>query len=50
MRKLPTAPQDIVLWFTAQVEGALNLQRPLINGALGIIARGGKVDEGGLAV
>jgi putative SOS response-associated peptidase YedK len=46
---LTTRP-EIDLWMTAPVEDALKLQRPLADGALSIVARGGKEDEGGLTV
>src|SRR5271157_4813317 len=42
-------PEEIDLWMTAPAEEALKLQRPLIDNALKIVARGGKKDEGGLA-
>jgi putative SOS response-associated peptidase YedK len=45
-----TMRQDIDLWMTAPAEEALKLQRPLADGALRIVARGGKEDEGGLMV
>jgi putative SOS response-associated peptidase YedK len=41
--------QEIDLWMTAPAEDALKLQRPLVDGALMIVARGEKTDEGGLA-
>ena len=41
---------EIDLWMTAPAEEALKLQRPLADGALRIVARGGKEDEGGLTV
>jgi putative SOS response-associated peptidase YedK len=41
--------QEIDLWMTAPAEGALKLQWPLADGALMIVARGEKTDEGGLA-
>ena len=41
--------QEIDLWMTAPAEDALKLQRPLADGALMIVARGEKTDEGGLA-
>jgi hypothetical protein len=34
------------LWMTAPAEDALKLQRPLADGALMIVARGEKTDEG----
>jgi putative SOS response-associated peptidase YedK len=46
---LTTRP-EIDLWMTAPAEEALKLQRPLADGALRIVARGGKEDEGGLTV
>ena len=42
-----TTRQEIDLWMTAPAEDALKLQQPL--GALTIVARGEKTDEGGLA-
>jgi putative SOS response-associated peptidase YedK len=44
-----TTHQEIDLWMTAPAEDALKLQRPLADGALMIVARGEKQDEGGLA-
>ena len=37
-----TTPEEIDLWMTAPAEEALRLQRPLADGSLKIIARGGK--------
>ena len=45
-----TTRAEIDLWMTAPAEDALKLQRPLADGALRIVARGGKEDEGGLTV
>jgi putative SOS response-associated peptidase YedK len=45
-----TTRSEIDLWMTAPAEEALKLQRPLADGALRIVARGGKEDEGGLTV
>jgi putative SOS response-associated peptidase YedK len=45
-----TTQYEIDLWMTAPAEDALKLQRPLADGALRIVARGGKEDEGGLTV
>ena len=39
-----TTPDEIDLWLTAPVRDALSLQRPLRDGALVIVARGGKRD------
>ena len=39
-----TAPEEIETWLTAPAEVALNLQRPLPDGALRIVARGEKKD------
>ena len=44
-----TSRKQIDLWMTAPAEDALKLQRPLADGALMIVARGEKTDEGGLA-
>ena len=44
-----TTREEIDLWMTAPAEDALKLQRPLADGALMIVARGEKTDEGGLA-
>jgi putative SOS response-associated peptidase YedK len=44
-----TTRHEIELWMTAPAEDALKLQRPLADGALMIVARGEKADEGGLA-
>jgi putative SOS response-associated peptidase YedK len=45
-----TTREEIDVWLTAPEEHALKLQRPLADGALRIVARGGKEDEGGLTV
>ena len=45
-----TSREEIDLWMTAPTEDALKLQRPLADGALMIVARGEKKDEGGLTV
>jgi putative SOS response-associated peptidase YedK len=45
-----TTRDEIDLWMTAPAADALKLQRPLADGALRIIARGEKEDEGGLTV
>ena len=39
-----TTPEEIDLWMTAPTEQALRLQRPLADGALTIVARGGRKD------
>lgn len=39
-----TAPDDIERWLTAPTQEALQLQRPLPDGALTIVARGGRHD------
>ncbi len=44
-----TTREEIDVWMTAPAEEALQLQRPLADDALMIVARGGKQDEGGLA-
>jgi len=42
-------PADLDLWMSAPAEEALQLQRPLRDNALMIVARGEKEDLGGLA-
>jgi len=49
MPAILTTREEIDLWMTAPIEEALKLQRPLADGALTIVGRGGKKDEGGLA-
>jgi len=49
MPAILTTRVEIDLWMTAPIEEALKLQRPLADGALTIVGRGGKKDEGGLA-
>lgn len=39
-----TTPEEIDRWMTAPTEEALRLQRPLVDGALRIVARGAKQD------
>jgi putative SOS response-associated peptidase YedK len=43
-----TTQAEIDLWMTAPAPEALELQRPLPDDALVIVARGEKKDEGGL--
>jgi hypothetical protein len=50
MRVILTTRPEIDLWMTAPAMDALKLQRPLADGALRIVARGGKEDVGGLTV
>jgi len=45
-----TTREEIDLWMTAPAPQALTLQRPLPDDALMIVARGGKKDEGVVAV
>jgi putative SOS response-associated peptidase YedK len=40
-----TTPDEIELWMTAPAEDALNLQRPLPDGVLQVVARGERKDE-----
>ena len=44
-----TMPEEVETWMTAPAEEAMELQRPLPDDALKIVARGEKKDEGGLA-
>jgi putative SOS response-associated peptidase YedK len=39
-----TTPDEVETWMTAPADEALNLQRPLPDGALRIVARGVKED------
>jgi putative SOS response-associated peptidase YedK len=39
-----TTPDEVETWMTAPPEEALKLQRPLPDGMLRIVARGGKED------
>ncbi len=39
-----TTPEEIETWMTAPASDALKLQRPLPDGALLVVARGGKKD------
>jgi len=41
-----TSPEEIDHWLTAPAPEALKLQRPLPDGMLSIVARGGRQDEG----
>jgi putative SOS response-associated peptidase YedK len=47
--RILTTRHEIDLWMTAPAGDAFKLQRPLADGALMIVARGEKTDEGGLA-
>ena len=40
-----TTPEDIETWLTAPAEDALQLQRPLADDVLEIVARGERKDE-----
>ena len=42
-----TTPAEIDIWLTAPADVALQLQRPLPDDALTIVARGERKDEGG---
>jgi putative SOS response-associated peptidase YedK len=44
MRVILTTPEEIEIWMTAPTEQALKLQRPLPNGALKVVAIGGRQD------
>jgi putative SOS response-associated peptidase YedK len=44
MPAILTTPEEIDLWMTGPAEQALNLQRPLADGSLTIVARGEKKD------
>jgi putative SOS response-associated peptidase YedK len=44
-----TTLQEIDTWMTAPAEEALQLQRPLADNAIVIVARGEKEDKGGVA-
>ena len=44
-----TMPEEIDTWMEASAGKALQLQQPLADGALVIVARGEKKDEGGPA-
>jgi putative SOS response-associated peptidase YedK len=50
MPVIPTTRAEIDLWMPAPATDALKLQRPLADGALRIVARGGKEDVGGVTV
>jgi putative SOS response-associated peptidase YedK len=49
MPPILTTRAEIDLWMTAPTKEALELQRPLPDDALVVVAKGGKKDEGGLA-
>jgi putative SOS response-associated peptidase YedK len=40
-----TTPEAVEIWMTAPPDEALKLQRPLLDGALRIVARGVKEDQ-----
>jgi putative SOS response-associated peptidase YedK len=42
-----TTPEEVETWMTAPPEEALDLRRPLSDGALWVVARGVKEDEAG---
>jgi len=44
MPAILTTPDEVDLWLTAPAERALQLQRPLADGMLHVVARGGKQD------
>jgi putative SOS response-associated peptidase YedK len=44
-----TTPEEVETWMTAPPDEALNLQRPLRDGTLQIVARGVKEDPAGSA-
>jgi putative SOS response-associated peptidase YedK len=45
-----TTREEIDQWMTAPAGEALKLQRPLPDGALRIVSRGEKKDEGGITI
>jgi hypothetical protein len=49
MPAILTTPREIDTWIEAPAEDALQLQRPLADRALVIVATGEKKDEGGPA-
>ncbi len=44
-----TTPEEFETWMTAPVEEALELQRPLPDGMLSVVAKGAKQDSGEVA-
>jgi putative SOS response-associated peptidase YedK len=50
MQVILTEAAEIETWMTAPAEEALKLQRPLPDGVLEIVARGGKKDEAPIPV
>ncbi|MET3996441.1 hypothetical protein ABID65_008117 [Bradyrhizobium sp. S3.9.2] len=45
MPVIVTTPEEVETWMTAPADEALKLQRPLLDGALRIVARGVKEDQ-----
>jgi len=45
-----TTPEECEAWMTAPWERAKDLQRPLKDGALSVVARGGKKDDAAIVL